>query len=391
MQRLLFNIKKHERSLTRFQFLYGDINNVKTLSDIDNLPVTSKHALRSCLRHIPFKKSEGPNIKICHTSGTTGAGLIFPVPVSADVRQWALWWRFRQSHDIQIDDCCGYFGGRSIVPASEKNRFYRFNAHARQIMFSAYHLTDRNLNSYIEGINKYGAKWLHGYPSVLSEFARLLEKNGLENSVEINIVSTGAESLLMYQREIIERVLKCKVIEHYGLAEATVNISQNGDGFLVVDEDYSLVELYPDEKTENSYKIIGTSLDNYVLPIIRYDSGDVCSLGECKFDERLWRKVDAIDGRIEDFVTLSDGTKVGRLDHIFKDIVYVRQAQLVQSEIGKCLVYIVADGDLDKCQLSEIRDSFYERLGDRLDINIRVVPEIHKTNSGKHRFVISRL
>lgn len=40
------------------------------------------------------------------------------------------------------------------------------------------------------------------------------------------------------------------------------------------------------------------------------------------------RVVDYIVGRIEDYVYLSDGRMIGRLDHLFKDAKYVRNGQI---------------------------------------------------------------
>ena len=391
LDRLLFEIKSRESSAARLRFLYGDIGLSFNLDDLKQLPILSKDQLRSCLSKIPFQKNEGSECKLIHTSGTTGAGFIFPRPDSFEARQWAVWWRFRENHNIHMNDRCGYFGGRAIVPPNESKKFYRYNAASGQIMFSAYHLTEDNLGSYIEGINRYGAKWLHGYPSVISDFARLLEKKGLESSIEINIVSTGAESLLSYQREIIKRVLGCKVIEHYGMAEGTANISEQLDGSMNIDEDYSIVDLVKDERSHNSYRIIGTSLDNYVLPMFRYDANDLCSKFKNLSDADSWRSIKSIDGRIEDSLVLIDGSRVGRLDHIFKDLVFVDKAQLVQTEIGKCNVYVVLDGELLNHHVNEIKESFHQFVGDRLNITVEKVHEINKTKSGKHRFVVSQL
>jgi phenylacetate-CoA ligase len=390
-ERLLFNIKSRERSAARLKFLYGDISPSFGLDDLFQLPIVSKDELRNCLAKIPFHKNEGSELKQIHTSGTTGAGFVFPRPAVFESRQWAVWWRFRENHNINMNDVCGYFGGRSIVPSNETKKFYRYNAASRQVMFSGYHLSEQNLESYIEGINRYGAKWLHGYPSIISDFARLLEKKGLESSIEIDIVSTGAESLLSYQREIIRRVLNCQIIEHYGMAEGTANISQELDGVMKVDEDYSIVDLVKDDRSNNSYRIIGSSLDNYVLPMFRYDANDLCSFSDNLNDIESWRSVESIDGRVEDSLVLIDGSRVGRLDHIFKDLVFVNKAQLVQSEIGKCSVYVVLDGDLLSSHINEIKGSFYEFVGDRLTITVEKLSNINKTKSGKHRFVVSRL
>ena len=41
------------------------------------------------------------------------------------------------------------------------------------------------------------------------------------------------------------------------------------------------------------------------------------------------------------YVVLPDGTRVGRMDHCFKDMVSVREAQIHQAQLGEITVRIV--------------------------------------------------
>lgn len=46
-------------------------------------------------------------------------------------------------------------------------------------------------------------------------------------------------------------------------------------------------------------------------------------------------------GRLEDYFILKNGAKIGRLDHIFKDLIMVREAQIYQEYSGKIEMRIV--------------------------------------------------
>ena len=46
-------------------------------------------------------------------------------------------------------------------------------------------------------------------------------------------------------------------------------------------------------------------------------------------------RVFKIDGRSEDYLLLNDGSKVGRLDQIFKDLVDIVEAQFIQKKKEK--------------------------------------------------------
>ena len=119
--------------------------------------------------------------------------------------------------------------------------------------------------------------------------------------------------MLESQKENIKKVFNVKLIEHYGLAEGVSNISENINGNFEIDQDFAYTELI--NNNNNERKIIGTNYSNIAFPLIRYDTGDVALVDENDNDKIL-----SILGRVEDYIILPNGVKLGRLDHIFKDI-----------------------------------------------------------------------
>ncbi|WP_153303210.1 phenylacetate--CoA ligase family protein [Vibrio owensii] len=369
----------------RFEHLYGSLDKFSTLSDLSVLGITTKEDIKEAIRLYPVEKCSGQLIS--HTSGTTGSGMIYSVSKLADAYQWSVWWRYRMSHGIDFDTKCGYFGGRSIVPLREKRVFYRYNRAAKQVMFSAYHLNNSSVNNYANGIKSHGIRWLHGYPSILSCFASLCLDEGIDLSSQIDIVTIGAESLLPNQKSIIEKAFSCKVVQHYGLSEGVVNISEDISQNLVVDEDFSLVDFV--DVGGGSYKVLGSSFFNSATPFIKYDTGDIVTKSDTL--SGAFRVVKDIDGRKEDFITLKNGTKLGRLDHIFKDIYQVKEVQLVQNDIDSLTVNLVKGFDFTKDVETKIEEEFFKRIGNQINIKFEYVNFIPRTKSGKLRFVISNL
>ena len=108
-----------------------------------------------------------------------------------------------------------------------------------------------------------------------------------------------------------------------------------------------------------------------------------CSCG------RPGRVVAGIDGRLEDYIVLRNGTKLGRLDHLFKDMINIREAQICQRSSGDLLIRVVpsdryTDAD-ERTLLSETR----LRVGESVEIEIARVEKIERTANGKLRFVVS--
>ncbi|ACV67687.1 phenylacetate--CoA ligase family protein [Desulfohalobium retbaense] len=360
--------------------------------ELRKLPVLSKDEVKDHAHDIDISAQLDVDFFSCHTSGTTGSGLVFPVSKEAEREQWATWWRYRLWHGIKFDTLCGYFGGRSLVSLSQqKPPYWRVNRPGRQIMFSAYHLSDKTAPDYIAALNRYRVPWIHGYPSTIALLAGLKRDLGLPDIPSLQVATIGAESLLSQQRELIENVLKVPVREHYGLAEGVANISECPNGRLHVDEDFAYVEFLPVNRDGTLFKIVGTNWSNPVFPLFRYDTGDIATIedNECSC-EKEGRVVKCIDGRKEDYVSLPSGAKVGRLDHIFKDMININAAQIYQPNVEDIVIRVVPGKNFNrKRDEKDILSETRKRLGNEISISFEYVSELPKTKSGKLRFVVS--
>lgn len=364
---------------------------IQTLDDLQILPILEKVTVQD--NPAMFESAAvSRRARIgAHTSGSTGAGLRFTSTREALFEQWAVWWRYRNAHGIQRRSWCAYFGGRSVVALSRSNSAYwRYNLPARQILFSGYHLSPTTVVAYVRELRRWRVPWLHGYPSLLSLIAAHVQDIG-GLGYEVKWVTTGAENLLPQQASAIRAAFGVEPLEHYGLAEAVANASMCPQGLLHVDEDFAGVELLPISGT-NLFRIVGTNLSNPSTPLLRYDTGDVVTGGFSSCDCGLpGRALRAIDGRREDYVVLQNGARVGRLDHAFKDLVNIREAQIYQTEPGAIVVRVVKGGQYDASDEGTLLRELSRRLTPEMRIGIEYVTNLERTATGKLRLVTSDL
>jgi phenylacetate-CoA ligase len=355
--------------------------------DLSGLPVLTKADILRLGTRLTWAEAPKGEIRKVHTSGTTGAGLVFLTTRDAVRDQWAVWWRYRARLGLDVDTWQGTFAGRSIVPGDmNDSRPWRVNVPGRQVLFSQYHLRPGTVASYVREMARRGLPWLQGYPSFLTHLATLIAQAGLQ-PLRPRTITFGAENVLPAQSRIVEEVFGSVPHQHYGLAEMVANASECPAGRLHIDEDFASVELLP--SVDGTCRIIGTSLQNLAMPFIRYDTGDLARVASepcaCGLPGRV---LDSIDGRREDLLELKDGAMVGRLDHLFKDAVRVAEAQIRQPERGRCTIAIVPRpgfGDADReALLAECR----ARFGDRLDVEIILVEALPRTSRGKLRLVV---
>lgn len=386
--------KKSKHWLALFLRHNLDLEFKDPFKELNKLPIMEKKTAKEYNSEILLSNIGLKSLNACHTSGTTGSGLKFWETKEAENEQWAIWWRYRMRHGITQNTWCLYFGGRSIVPLTQKKPpFWRINYPGKQIFFSAYHLNEESAVYYIKKMRDSKCNWIHGYPSIIAQLAQFkleFDSSPLEN---IKWITTGAENLLEQQKQIIKKAFGITPIQHYGLREAVANISECEYGSLHVDEDFSFVEFIPMDNSEY-FKIIGTNWTNSAFPLFRYDTGDLCKLSQeadCPCGRKS-RIVKEIDGRKEDFIILPNGCYIGRLDHIFKDLINIQEAQILQISTDNLEFKIVPSKNYNKiADEKKLIEEARKRLGNEIKINIKYVDSIPRTSSGKLRFVISKL
>ena len=364
---------------------------IRQLDDLRRLPILTKAIVREAQDTGTLSSATADDATfVAHTSGTTGAGLRFLVTTASAREQWAAWWRYRHAHGIRRGTWCAVFGGRSLVPIGQRRPpFWRVNVAAKQVMFSAYHITPETVCDYVAELRRRRLPWLHGYPSVISLIAGYLVDRGESLGYQVGWITFGAENVMPHQLALAAAAFGVQPRQHYGMSEGVANFSECPLGRLHVDEDFAAVEFVP--RGDGTGAIIGTNFTNLATPLIRYEVGDFATpaTDACQCG-RGGRIVVAVDGRLEDYVLLPNGARVGRLDHVFKDMLVVREAQLVQRRVDALEVRIVRAAGFDSAAEAAIRREFAQRLGD-MRIVIEYVDALPRTNTGKLRFVVSEL
>ncbi len=373
-----------------FNNLGIDPASVRGIHDLAALPILTKDQVKNNIDKIISTSVDPSMIIVCPTGGTTGAGLRFCTSQDEMNEQWAVWWRYRRRHGIDINTHCGNFGGKQIVPLSQKKPpFWRFNKPCHQVYFSSYHITDNNAEDYADFIRSSNIQWLHGYASSLSELAAYINGKGLQ--VPLKWVTVGSENMYEHQRKNIERAFCTTPFMHYGLTEGVANISENETGVLTVDEDFACVEFLP-TGIPNEYRIIGTALTKHVMPLIRYDTGDIAVIEEFGSHNSDGRIINKISGRSVEYVTLPSGGKVGAasISLAIHDYHFISEMQIIQEQLDRITVCIVRNKKADDFNEEMLMHSLEERFGKDMKIELSYVEETIKSKNGKHRLVISK-
>jgi len=258
-------------------------------------------------------------------------------------------------------------------------------------------LNFKTLDKYINAILEFKPKLIRGYPSSLRFFARLLKERNVF-SIRPKAIQTSSETLFPQMREEIEDVFKCKVYDLYGNGEHVSMISECSEGEFHINQEYGAIEFLNekgyDAKNGELAEMVCTGLNNFSMPLIRYEIGDVavstnkkCSCG------RGLPLAKSLEGRIDDMIITPDGRMIppSGMTLAFEFIENIKQCQLVQNKRDELIINIVKsdryeDKD-DKFMLNEVR----KRIGNEMKVTVNFVDAIPRTKAGKLRFVVSKV
>ncbi len=372
---------------------------ISSTADLQKLPLLDKSTVTNRMREFLARNTDRSKLIWNHTSGTTGR----PFGLFVDRRVEDMWnallFRHRSWGGYQYDRLRITFGGRVIVPFETKRPpFWRYNLPGRQVHFSSFHLSEENLPHYVKRLRTLGAEVMDGYPSAIHILARYMAQHGLQ--VPLKAVFVASEPLYDYQRAAMEAAFTCEVFNIYGLAErcASSGECEKHEGNHHHMEE-SIVEILDSEGNSvpdgQCGEIVGTSLVNYTMPLLRFRTGDLCAYQTkpCSCGRGL-RLMTPVDTKKEDVILTPDGRYISPsvLTHPLKPLHGIEKTQIVQEDRCHFVVKLVqGDGRVSKHDLGELVNALQSLLGKEAKIEVDFVDDIPRTAAGKFRFVISKV
>lgn len=325
------------------------------------------------------------------TSGTTGSPLVMKQNIFSVNRESAFVDRFISWTGYKNGERCAWIRGDMICNAdNDVPPFWRFSKTKNMMLFSSYHLSQNNIKLYVNELIKFDPILIQAYPSSIYLIAKYMNLNNIKyEGPSLKAIVTSSESWSDDFHEEVTRAFGCKLFDWYGQFERVAAIGSCEYGKLHVIEDYSLVEFLPTHD-DNIFEIIGTGLNNSLTPLVKYRTGDFVEYHptdrcRCGRDFRVVRKV---LGRADDYIRTNDGRLVGRIDHIFKGVSGILEAQIVQNIISGIDVYIVPASNFDVNVINSIKINAHLRVGSDMIVNVFVVESIKREKSGKFKSVV---
>jgi phenylacetate-CoA ligase len=245
------------------------------------------------------------------------------------------------------------------------------------------------LESTLDEMKRFSPFLIEGNGYFWHVFSNYLKKRG-EQIASVNAVETDEVPLSRSQRARIAKAFNCKVYDNYGSHELGVVAHGCTEGlgnhilslshyieFLQEGSEYAA-------EADNRSRVIVTDLTNRVMPLIRYDTGDVamgiarpCPCG------RSYPLMSPIEGRAINTLTIG-GKKY--TEKFFQDIIYsfdeTISFQVKVREEGKIQVLLITEaGELPQ----KVEKELSRIIGQPIEVSL--VKDIPLESSGKVRWI----
>ena len=372
---------------------------IKGTEDLHKIPVLRKEAFKDDPRRLMSTKYRPQDLVKGHTSGTTGSPLDVWYDQAGIYIAYAALGRHYDWADCRLardGDRIAVARGNMIVPANRrKPPFWRYNWCHNQLLLSSFHMSAETLDDYFREMEKFGPSVIDGYPSTLFVLAKHLENSG--RTFPLRAAITSSETLFDFQREVIEKSFQCRIFDYYALAERTAfagECDHHHRRHLAME--YGISEIIDDADNllpgGQDGLLVGTSLHNKGMPLIRYVTNDRTALLEetCSCGRGL-ELMEEVTTKAEDTITLRDGRLISPsvLTHPFKPLHTIRESQIHQTDYDRIVVRIIKGDGYSESDTNHLESELRDRLGDGVDIVVEFPEVLERTSSGKFRWVIS--
>jgi phenylacetate-CoA ligase len=306
-------------------------------------------------------------------------------------------WRSKRLADIEKAFFAHEWGKFGF--SFDKSRTLRIGADARRLahesparvvgnrlMLSPYHVGEQHKLAILEAVNRFRPSYVHAYPSSAAALAELLQANELD--LQFKAVLLASEPATAAQLGAIRRLFRCPVSLNYGLSERTnlafANCEEAGRSDYVFQPLYGWSE---NRMEDDRAEIVGTSLWNDVMPLIRYRTGDFGFIG-------VNGHCSCIDGRGQEFLVDRTGKRIPGLSIVIDEATwdFVRLYQVRQRRPGEITLAVVPrHGRLSPEQRAFVLEAQQRRWGGFFDISLQEESDIPLAPNGKRKLVVSAL
>lgn len=366
--------------------------------NFSSLPVLEKSDIINNLNQIKTVSEKEGLVSL--TGGTTGASMKVLYTKSDIQERFAILDHFRAQHGYELGKRTAWFSGKNLITEADINKgicsHYDFINKIR--FYSTFHINSSNFDVYWKSLNRFSPEFIVGFPSSVYEICQIADSLGLRLKNEVKVFFPTAETVLPEHREVIGRVLGCKLVNQYASSEGAPFILECKAGNLHIHPLTGIFEVVDqDMNSSKNGEILVTSFTTYGTPLVRYRIGDRIALAKssktCKCGS-IFPLVEQIEGRNNDFLySPSKGRVNSNLLTVFtKNIEGLVCLQVIQNSEEEVHLKVLSDNrKYNNHSEKKLIESIKSLMGESISLKIEYIDYIPREKSGKFRLVKNNL
>ena len=282
-------------------------------------------------------------------------------------------------------------------PADRSPPFWIFTHGGRRLVLSPHHLEPGTVAHYVRVLREFRPDVLWVYPTALESLCRLMLGAGLQ--LDIPRVHASSEVFGPHTWRLARLALNARAIaDYYGQAERVAFASAFAPGEYRFLAGYSRVELIPFAPDGDStlYEIVGTSLWNLAMPLVRYRTGDLVRLpaawGATELEEVAsgTRPFGGVLGRSGEFLLTPEGARITGINHFPREVANVHRIQVIQERVDEVRLLVLADAGYAPQDAERLLANVRAKLPPSMRVTVERCERLEQTALGKTPFVIHR-
>lgn len=369
-----------------------DVGNVG-FDTLKNLPILSKSQINQNRNQI-IASNLRSYVKKDSTGGSTTEPLIFYRDKSC--------WIIRNAYQLYFNKILGlnigtksaliWGAGKDLYSKVRLKERVKDGLVFRRIHLNATSMDSFSVNAFLKKFIQFKPEIIYGYPTAINALCNEMIANNIFVDFVKAVICT-AEPLNSEHRNKITSFFNCEVYDRYTSRETGIIAQECKDhnGMHI-----NSLSVYLEIRNN---KIILTDLDNYGMPLINYEIGDMTrekelnyAVCECGFPTELMQLGAS---RESDFFIKRDGTLIFGAGIPIIELTGesgVKNIQIIQKDYEVFLVRIVKDRGFNENNLKGIQATLTKYLGNNIEINYEYVGKIDRSKtSGKYKFIVSEI
>ena len=377
-------------------------NDINKLEDIRKIPILNKEIIRGNKKKILSNDFSEDNANLARTGASTGEPLVFYRDKKTDGIAWAAFLRFLGWMGYEWGDKMAYFW-RPPESIQKTGTWYQniidwyiFHYVSNMRHFDAFKMNNNYFADYARRLRKYRLEIIKGYPSALIYFANYCISHNIQD-IQPKAIITTAEPTSKRERKLLKEAYSSDVFDQYGFGEIySVSFECEKHNGLHINTEHCIVEIVDENgnelETGKEGRIIVTDLDNYTMPFIRYECGDIGSMkkGTCSCGRNL-PMMNHVNGRIFGLIRgVNENVVHGEFfANLLQDLGWYEDYNLINFEIVQKTIEgfncnFVCGVRPGKDAIKLFTESCRRYFGE-MKINVKFMESIPLTPAGKRR------